>query len=59
MRQRNMQTTTNAQMGLLNSLMIATPTNEFLERLDLTMDWEVKWSFWRGIGVAVLLLAIV
>ena len=54
-----MQTTTNAQMGLLNSLMIATPTNEFLERLDLTMDWEVKWSFWRGIGVAVLLLAIV
>jgi len=29
-----MQTTANAQMGWLNSLMIATPTNEFLERLD-------------------------
>jgi hypothetical protein len=31
-----MQTTTNAHMGLLDSLMIATPTNEFLERLDGT-----------------------
>jgi hypothetical protein len=27
-RQRNMQTTTNAQMGLLDSLMIATPSQE-------------------------------
>jgi IS5 family transposase len=35
-----MQTTTNAQMGLLDSLMIATPTNEFLERLDGTLDWK-------------------
>jgi IS5 family transposase len=35
-----MQTTTNAQMGLLDSLMIATPTNEFLARLDRTLDWE-------------------
>jgi hypothetical protein len=35
-----MQTTTNAQMGLLDSLMIATPTNEFLERLERTLDWE-------------------
>ena len=35
-----MQTTTNAQMGLLDSLMIATPTNDFLERLDYTLDWK-------------------
>jgi hypothetical protein len=35
-----MQTTTNAQMGLLDSLMIATSTNEFLERLDPTFDWK-------------------
>jgi hypothetical protein len=35
-----MQTTTNAQMGLLDSLMIATPTNEFLERLDRILDWQ-------------------
>jgi len=35
-----MQTTTNAQMGLLDSLMIATATNEFLERLDRTLDWK-------------------
>ena len=27
-------------MGLLDSLMIATPTNEFLERLDGTLDWK-------------------
>jgi hypothetical protein len=39
-RQRTMQTTTNAQMGLLDSLMSATPTNEFLERLDRTLDWK-------------------
>jgi IS5 family transposase len=36
-----MQTTTNAQMGLLDSLMIATPTNEFLERLDRVLDWKL------------------
>jgi hypothetical protein len=36
----NMQTTTNAQMGLLDSLMIATMTNEFLEWLDGTLDWK-------------------
>lgn len=35
-----MQTTTNAQMGLMDSLMIATPTNEFLDRLDRTLNWE-------------------
>jgi transposase len=34
-----MQTTTNPQLGLLDSLMIATPTNDFLERLDRTLDW--------------------
>ena len=33
-----MQTTTNAQRGLLDSLMIATPRNDFLERLDRTLD---------------------
>jgi Bacterial alpha-L-rhamnosidase C-terminal domain len=36
----NMQMTTNAQMGLLDSLMIAAPTNDFLERLDRTLDWQ-------------------
>jgi IS5 family transposase len=35
-----MQTTTNPQLGLLDSLMIATPTNDFLERLDRTLDWR-------------------
>src|ERR1035437_10985903 len=34
-----MQTTTNPQVGLLDSLMIATPTNDFLERLDRALDW--------------------
>ena len=35
-----MHTTTNAQMGLLDGLMLATPTNDFLERLDRTLDWR-------------------
>ena len=35
-----MQTTTNPQLGLLDSLMLATPTNDFLERLDRTLDWQ-------------------
>jgi len=39
-RQSNMQTTTKAQMGLLDSLMSATPTNEFLERLDRALAWQ-------------------
>jgi IS5 family transposase len=34
-----MQATTNPQLGLLGSLMTATPTNEFLERLDRTLNW--------------------
>ena len=34
-----MQTTTNSQLGLLDSLMIAPPPNDFLERLDRTLDW--------------------
>src|SRR5208282_454269 len=34
-----MQTTTNPQLGLLDGLMTATPTNDFLERLDQTLDW--------------------
>jgi IS5 family transposase len=35
-----MQTTTNPQLGLLDSLMIATTTNDFLERLDRPLDWR-------------------
>jgi len=35
-----MQTTSNPQLGLLDSLMIGTPTNDFLERLDRTLDWK-------------------
>ncbi len=35
-----MRTTTNPQMGLLDSLMTATPTNDFLERLDRALDWK-------------------
>jgi IS5 family transposase len=35
-----MQTTINPQLGLLDSLMIAMPTNDFLERLDRTLDWR-------------------
>lgn len=38
--QRTMQTTTNPQLGLMDGLMIATPTNDFLERLDCTLDWR-------------------
>jgi transposase, IS5 family len=39
-RQTNMQTTTNAQMGLLESLMTTTPGNDFLERLESLLDWK-------------------
>ena len=35
-----MQTTTNPQFGLLDSLMPSTPANGFLERLDRTVDWK-------------------
>ena len=35
-----MQTTTNPQFGLLDSLMPSAPTNDFLERLDRTLDWQ-------------------
>lgn len=35
-----MQTTTNAQYGLLDSLMPSAPANDFLERLDGTLDWK-------------------
>jgi hypothetical protein len=35
-----MRATTNPQMGLLDSLMTATPTNDFLERLDRALDWK-------------------
>jgi hypothetical protein len=40
MRQRNMQTTTNPQLGLLDSLMTVAPTHDFLERLDRTLNWR-------------------
>src|SRR5580698_7384544 len=35
-----MQTTTNPKMGLLDSLMTATPDNDFLERLEAALDWR-------------------
>jgi IS5 family transposase len=35
-----MQTTTNPQFGLLDSLMPSTPANDFLERLNHTLDWK-------------------
>src|SRR5450432_284880 len=35
-----MQTTTNPQLGLLDGLMNATPTNDFLERLERQLDWR-------------------
>lgn len=35
-----MHTTTNPQLGLLDSFMPATPTNEFLQRLDAALDWR-------------------
>lgn len=34
-----MQTTTNPQLGLLDSLMPSAPANDFLERLDHTLDF--------------------
>src|ERR1019366_5437302 len=40
MRAAGMQTTPNAQMGLLDSLMIGTPTNDFLAGLDRQLDWR-------------------
>lgn len=35
-----MQTTTNPPLGLLDSLMITTLINDFLERQDRTLDWK-------------------
>lgn len=35
-----MHTTTNAQLGLLDSLMVSAPANEFLDRLDQILDWR-------------------
>ena len=34
-----MKTTLNPQLGLLDSLMPATPANDFLERFDHALDW--------------------
>jgi transposase, IS5 family len=35
-----MHTTTNPQLGLLDSLMPSTPANDFLEKLDGALDWR-------------------
>jgi transposase len=35
-----MQTTSNAQLGLLDSLMPSSPSNDFLERFDRALDWK-------------------
>jgi len=35
-----MHTTTNPQLGLLDSLMPSAPTNDFLEKLDGALDWR-------------------
>lgn len=35
-----MQTTTNPQLGLLDSLMPSAPVNDFLETLDTALDWK-------------------
>jgi IS5 family transposase len=35
-----MQTTTNAQFGLLDTLMPSAPANDFLESLDRALDWR-------------------
>jgi transposase, IS5 family len=35
-----MKTTTNPQLGLLDSLMTGTPANGFLEGLDQALDWK-------------------
>ena len=35
-----MHTTTNRQLGLLDGLMASVPANDFLERLDQTVDWQ-------------------
>lgn len=35
-----MHTTTNPQLGLLDSLMPTTPGNDFLRKLDTALDWQ-------------------
>jgi hypothetical protein len=35
-----MQVTTNAQKMILSRLMAVTPTNDFQERLDRTLEWN-------------------
>jgi transposase, IS5 family len=35
-----MHTTTNPQLGLLDSLMPSAPANDFLEKLDGALDWQ-------------------
>jgi len=37
---RDMHTKANAQFGLLDSLMPSTATNDFLQRLERTVDWK-------------------
>lgn len=43
-----MHTTINAQFGLLDSLMPSTPANDFLERLDRTLDWRPMEAALQG-----------
>ena len=35
-----MHTTTNPQLGLLDSFMPSAPANDFLETLDAALDWQ-------------------
>jgi len=35
-----MHTTTNPQLGLLDSLMPAAVTNDFLQKLDTALNWK-------------------
>ena len=36
-----MHTTTNPQLGLLDSLMPSAPANDFLEKLEGVLDWQI------------------
>jgi len=38
--QNDMQTTTNPQLGLLDSLMPSAPANDFFDPLDRVLDWR-------------------
>ncbi|MEM4360287.1 MAG: IS5 family transposase, partial [Candidatus Bilamarchaeaceae archaeon] len=43
-----MRTTTNPQMGLLDSLMPNPPANAFLDKLDKVIDWKpIEEALWK------------